>query len=72
MISLLEFLHHYPGIVCMLDHVWSFRPSSPLRLPHLKCLLLLLHYDLELGPELQLQMLQSDLDGVLTFDGAIW
>ena len=22
--------------------VWSFRPSSPLRLPHLKCLLLLL------------------------------
>ena len=25
--------------------VWSFRPSSPLRLPHLKCLLLLLYFD---------------------------
>ena len=24
--------------------VWSFRPSSPLRLPHLKCLLLLLYF----------------------------
>ena len=26
--------------------VWSFRPSSPLRLPHLKCLLLLLFWAL--------------------------
>ena len=30
--------------------VWSFRPSSPLRLPHLKCLLLLLFWLIKLEP----------------------
>ena len=31
--------------------VWSFRPSSPLRLPHLKCLLLLLLFGVDVGGE---------------------
>ena len=30
--------------------VWSFRPSSPLRLPHLKCLLLLLYIRTSVSP----------------------
>jgi hypothetical protein len=27
-----------PSVLVPSDGVWSFRPSSPVRLPHLKCL----------------------------------
>ena len=48
-VSLVQQRGHVLGVplltqLLLLGRVWSFRPSSPLRLPHLKCLLLLLSY----------------------------